>query len=112
MADAKLTALTENTAPLGSDLIYLVDDPAGSPTSNKIYAGSYNVLPDGFMGNGDFTVTVSASDLIGSLKTRSGGNPSTTDPVSIWLGGTYRRCTATLSKTYADGTNWANSAHR
>lgn len=35
MADSKLTALTAETAPVGADLIYLVDDVAGTPTSKK-----------------------------------------------------------------------------
>lgn len=35
-ADVKVTALTENTAPLSTDLTYLVDDPGGTPVSNKI----------------------------------------------------------------------------
>lgn len=107
MANQKLTALTENTDPLGSDLEYMVDDPAGTPASRKIYKGSNNLLPDGFLMNGDFSVTVSSNNLTIALKTKSGGNPSATDPVSIWLGGSYRRCTATLSKTFNAGTNWA-----
>lgn len=36
MADAKLTALTAETNPTDDDLLYTVDDPAGSPTSKKI----------------------------------------------------------------------------
>ena len=36
MADQKLTALTENTTPAGTDLLYIVDDPAGTPLSQKI----------------------------------------------------------------------------
>lgn len=35
-ADSKLTALTALTAPAGDDLLYIVDDPSGSPTSKKI----------------------------------------------------------------------------
>lgn len=35
MADSKLTALTAETAPVGADLVYLVDDVAGTPTSKK-----------------------------------------------------------------------------
>lgn len=36
MADTKITALTENTAPLTTDVLPLVDDPAGSPASQKV----------------------------------------------------------------------------
>lgn len=109
MADTKNTALTENTAPLGSDLAYLVDDPNGSPLSQKIYKGSDNLLPDGYMINGKLSVTVTGNNLTVALKTKSGGNPSATDPVSVWINGTFRRCTAALSVTKNAGTNWCNS---
>lgn len=109
MADTKTTDLTENSAPLGSDLDYMVDDPGGTPLSQKIYKGSNNLLADGFMLNGAFTVTVASNNLTVTLKTKSGGNPSTTDPVSIWMNGSFRRCTATLSVTKNAATNWFNS---
>lgn len=35
MADQKLTALTANTAPISTDILYMVDDPGGSPASRK-----------------------------------------------------------------------------
>lgn len=36
MADAKITALTENTTPVGTDLVHIIDDPAGTPLNQKI----------------------------------------------------------------------------
>ena len=36
MADTKVTALTELTTPAGVDLLYIVDDPAGTPLSRKV----------------------------------------------------------------------------
>lgn len=36
MADAKLTALTELTTPAGGDILYIVDDPGGTPLSRKV----------------------------------------------------------------------------
>jgi len=36
MADAKITALTENTTPLTTDILPMVDDPAGTPLTQKI----------------------------------------------------------------------------
>ena len=36
MADEKVTALAENTAPVSADLLYLVDDPGGAPASEKL----------------------------------------------------------------------------
>ena len=35
MADAKVTALTEDTGPGSDSLVYTVDDPAGTPASRK-----------------------------------------------------------------------------
>jgi hypothetical protein len=36
MANAKITALTANTSPLTSDIMVMVDDPAGSALTQKI----------------------------------------------------------------------------
>ena len=36
MADTKLTALTEDTAPTIDDLLYLVNDPGGTPGEKKL----------------------------------------------------------------------------
>lgn len=36
MADTKVTGLTANTAPLSTDVMPIVDDPAGTPLSQKI----------------------------------------------------------------------------
>lgn len=36
MADTKITALTEDTAPLSTDLVMTVDDPGGSPINKKV----------------------------------------------------------------------------
>ena len=36
MADAKITALTENTTPVSTDIVPMVDDPAGTPLTQKV----------------------------------------------------------------------------
>jgi hypothetical protein len=36
MADLKITGLTANTAPVSTDLVPMVDDPGGSPLTQKI----------------------------------------------------------------------------
>jgi hypothetical protein len=36
MADTKLSAMTENTSPAGTDLLYLLDNPGGGGTDNKL----------------------------------------------------------------------------
>lgn len=35
MADQKVTALTAKTTLVGTELVYIIDDPAGTPTSKK-----------------------------------------------------------------------------
>jgi len=40
MADTKISALTELTAPADADLLAIVDDPAGTPISKKITRGN------------------------------------------------------------------------
>jgi hypothetical protein len=34
--DAKVTALTENTTPVNTDMVPIIDDPAGTPSTQKI----------------------------------------------------------------------------
>ena len=36
MADKKLTSLTEDTSPTTDDIVYVVDDPGGTPTGKKV----------------------------------------------------------------------------
>ena len=36
MADSKLTALTALGTPADADILYVVDDPAGTPVSKKV----------------------------------------------------------------------------
>lgn len=110
MADSKITALTQNTAPLGSDLLAMVDDPAGTPVTQKIYLGDNNLLPNGFMINGKLSVTVAGGNITVALKTKSGGDPSATDPVSVWMNGSFRRVTAACSTTRNGGTSWCGAA--
>jgi len=42
MADTKTTDLTENTAPVGADLVYMVDDPGGSAASQKVTFANFS----------------------------------------------------------------------
>jgi hypothetical protein len=106
LANSKLTALTEDSAPTGADLTYAVKT---ANTSRKRYLPDNNLLPEGYIINGKLSVTVASNNITVALKTLSGGNPSATDPVSVWLAGSYRRCTAALSVTKNAGTNWFSS---
>lgn len=61
MPDSKLTALTAEAAPVGADLLYLVDDVAGTPVSKK-------ATLDDLAGSAPFSGTYAPL----SLKTQSG----------------------------------------
>lgn len=45
MADTKISALTELTAPVDADLLAIVDDPAGTPITKKITRRNFLGLP-------------------------------------------------------------------
>ena len=49
MANTKTTGLTELTAPALSDLLYIVDDPGGTPLSKKITLNNLLALPAGML---------------------------------------------------------------
>jgi len=40
MADSKVSGLTADTSPTSDDLLYLIDDPGGTPTSKKSTSGN------------------------------------------------------------------------
>lgn len=48
MADQKITELLENTTPVSGDLLPIVDDPAGTPATQKISITNLSVV-DGWM---------------------------------------------------------------
>lgn len=103
MADSNLVNLTQRTTIDGSDQEYGVHS---GTTDYRRYLGYNNLLPEGYMINGKLSVTVSSNNITVALKTKSGGNPSATDPVSVWIAGSYRTCTAALSVTKNAGTQW------
>jgi hypothetical protein len=56
MANAKITALAANTTPIVTDLAVMVDDPAGTPVTEKVTLG--NLLKGGYERT---TITTSAT---------------------------------------------------
>jgi len=47
MADAKITALTEDTAPVTTDLLVMVDDPSGTPVTKKTTIATFHKITPG-----------------------------------------------------------------
>jgi hypothetical protein len=118
MADTKLTALTADSTPAATGLLYYVDDPGGTPVSRKTTVSEMNVFmnslgaafgPDGTMKNGKLAVTVASNNITVALKTLAGSDPSASDPVYVRINGTIRTCTAALAVTKNAATNWFNS---
>ena len=69
MADSKLTALTAATTSTGDDLIYLVDDPSGTPASYKITKDNFFKFTDGGV-----IYDANGNEILKVLKTASAVN--------------------------------------
>lgn len=108
-------AATSKTTPVDADEIGLIDSAASYVLKKMtvlalklaIYAG---IKPaEGTMWNGKISVTDTGSGINVALKTLSGNDPSSSEPVYITLAGAVRTITGALSVTKADGTNWCNA---
>lgn len=68
MVDTKVTQLTEDTAPVGTDLVLTVDDPAGTPISKK--AQLLNLFPaiSGFGGISTIGASTAQAGISGATK--------------------------------------------
>lgn len=65
MANQKLTALTANTDPQTTDVLYMVDDPSGSPASRKItFANAKQVRENAQTGTTYTLVAADAGKLV------------------------------------------------
>lgn len=110
-------AATGKTTPVDADLFLIVDSAASNVIKKLTFANLklsiVNFImagrPDGSMWNGKISVSVASNDITVALKTSAGADASSTDPIYVKINGTLRTCTAALSKTLADGTNWFNS---
>lgn len=112
MADKKITELTEETAPIGADMLPVAVDIASTPVTQKVSVNhlwnAFNA-PEGFLINGKIVPSVASNDLTVAIKGMDGNDPSATNPVYVRIGDTVRSITAALSVTKADGTNWCNA---
>lgn len=94
MADQKITALTANTAPVLADLLVMVDDPAGTPATQKVtfqslwnhievrVASGDPVIPFDIGGTDKFTIGVDDSDG-DKFKVSRGGALGANDVIDI-----------------------------
>jgi hypothetical protein len=66
MANKKITELTEETSPAGDDILALVDDVSGTPTTKKVTASNLMTLaPVQSVAGQTGTVTLSNTDISG-----------------------------------------------
>lgn len=104
MADSKLSALSELSAPTLDDLAYVVDDPAGTPASYKLsltrLLGLAGVLPGGRL-TLESGVPFSTTDQ--TAKTNIYYTPDASDFIRLYDGTRVREYTFT-ERTYALGT--------
>jgi len=109
MADSKITALDENTTPVGTDILPIVDDPSGTAKTEKItldnLLGALNAQR-GFLINGKIVPSVASDNLTVAIKGLDGNDPSASNPVYCRIGDTIRSITAALSVTKNAATNW------
>lgn len=90
MADSKLTDLTADTAPTSDDLLYLVNDPAGTPVDRKVTVGN---LAASAPFSGLYAPLSVAGKLLGStyyspasnstIATRSNATPADADATNL-----------------------------
>jgi len=93
----ELSALTQLASAYGVEID--TGSASGYATLETLltYNNRYKIVP-----------TVSSNDLVLAIKTVDGNDASATDAIPFKIGNTIRWCTAALSVTKADGTNWAN----
>ncbi len=104
MADAKITALTENTTPITTDILPMVDDPAGTPATQKVTVANLKTV---IMGSA--IIAVSVDDYTGIPATTNYvdivGVPITTETYA----GIVMSKAGTIKKLYVDfGANTLN----
>lgn len=89
---------------------YGLAEKEGGSTYYAYLPDLINLLPDGMAVNYSIAVTVASNNLTVALKTKSGGNPSATDPVPLRLGNVVYRATAATSITLNAGTEYYSNA--
>lgn len=113
MADSKLSALTADTTPTSDDLLYVVNDPGGTPTGRKVTIAN---LAAALAANSTFTAALAASSAFTAAFAPSAGSEkvlaettlgaTTADITFSSIPATYKhlriegRCRATAATSY------------
>lgn len=93
MPDTKITALTANTSPIATDIMPMVDDPGGTPATQKItMADLQSLMAAGMYPGGRLTLTtatpVTTADVTGA--TTLYYTPYIHDNIRLYDGATWR----------------------
>lgn len=74
MADSKVTALTATTAPLKTDIFYIVTDPSGTPASKKVtLADAKKSIVTSVADATSITPNVDTSNIVSQTNTQAAG---------------------------------------
>lgn len=107
-----MNALSAKTTLVAADVIELADSAASFSNKKITWANTLLSIfsslnaPEGFLINGQINVVVASNNLTVSIKTLSGGNPSSTDVVYVRINNVVRSITSALSVTLNSGTNY------
>jgi len=104
LADKKLTALTELTAPVSTDIFYIVDDPGGTPLDRKVTGANLGKALTAIPNATDITASGTITD--GAFSTTAGAvtgvTTLTVDNLTV-NGNTITADTGALNLTPAAG---------
>lgn len=95
MADSKISALTALTTPASEDLLVVIDDPSGTPTSKKMTLQSlFGAVPANTVFSG--TVSVSGDSVnVATAKTPASASDTGTQGDVAWDADYIYVCVAT-----------------
>jgi hypothetical protein len=115
----RATAGTGNVEDLTIDAdlssVSALDDTIPSAKAVKAYVDILDLktrIRNGGLINGFIRVTVASNNLTVAISTSSSSqvDPTSANPVYVWIGGTLRSITSALSVTMNAGTNWFGSS--
>lgn len=88
MADSKVTALAATTAPLRSDIFYIVTDPGGTPASKKVtVADVKKPIVTGVADAVSITPNADTSNVVSQTNTQATGTLTFNAPTGTLVDG-------------------------